>query len=162
MFLLLLVIITAKGAITSKIKHAIKLKTSPASLAQLLQPLLAFCFSLQPMTAYRPGLDGTPSLCNSCESLAGLVLCLLHVLFYLWSLSKHRRAVELLVAALQLRWNSVIGSSVNRTIITRCVWPCRGTILGSGRQLTAKTNICDSFVREKVLDIFIVIGYSLL
>ena len=36
-----------KGAITSKIKHAIKLKTSPASLAQLLQPSLAFCFSSQ-------------------------------------------------------------------------------------------------------------------
>jgi len=29
-----------KGAITSKIKHAIKLKTSPARLAQLLQPSL--------------------------------------------------------------------------------------------------------------------------
>jgi len=56
-----------KGAITSKIKHAIKHKTSPARLAQLLQPLLAICFSLQPMTAYRP--------CNSCASLAGLVLC---------------------------------------------------------------------------------------
>ena len=53
------------GAITSKIKHAIKLTTSPARLAQLLQPSLAFCFSLQPMTAYRPGLDGTPSLAAS-------------------------------------------------------------------------------------------------
>jgi len=42
-----------KGVITSKIKHAIKLETSPARLAQLLQPSLAFCFSL-PMTAYRP------------------------------------------------------------------------------------------------------------
>jgi len=51
-----------KVAITSKIKHAIKLKTSPARLAQLLQPSLAFCFCLQPMTAHRPGLDGTPSL----------------------------------------------------------------------------------------------------
>jgi len=51
----------AKGAITSKIKHAIKLKTSPARLAQLLQPSLAY---------------GTPSLAasNSCASLAGLVL----------------------------------------------------------------------------------------
>ena len=39
------------GAITSKIKHALKLKTSPARLAQLLQPS-AFCFSLQPMTAH--------------------------------------------------------------------------------------------------------------
>jgi len=41
-----------KGAITSKIKHAIKHKTSPAKLAQLLQlqPSLAFCCSLQPMT----------------------------------------------------------------------------------------------------------------
>ena len=34
-----------KGAITSKIKHAIKLKTSPARLAQLLQPS-AFYFIL--------------------------------------------------------------------------------------------------------------------
>ena len=33
---------------------------SPARLAQLLQRSLAFCFSLQPMTAYRPRLDGTP------------------------------------------------------------------------------------------------------
>ena len=38
---------------------------SPAILAQLLQPSLAFCFSLQPTTAYRPGLDGTPSLAAS-------------------------------------------------------------------------------------------------
>ena len=45
--------IVYKGAVTSEIKHAIKLKTSPATLAQLLQPSLAFCFSLQPMTAYR-------------------------------------------------------------------------------------------------------------
>jgi len=51
--------------ITSKIKHVIKLKTSPARLAQLLQPALAFCYSFQPMTAYRPGLDGTPSLAAS-------------------------------------------------------------------------------------------------
>ena len=43
-----------KGAITSKIKHAIKLKTSSARLAQLLQPSLAFCFCFQPMTAYCP------------------------------------------------------------------------------------------------------------
>jgi len=35
-----------KAAIRSKIKHAIKLKTSPARLAQLLQPSLAFWFSL--------------------------------------------------------------------------------------------------------------------
>jgi len=36
----------------SKIKHAIKHKTSRARLAQLLQPSLAFCFSLQPITAH--------------------------------------------------------------------------------------------------------------
>ena len=72
----------------SHIKHTIKLKTSPARLAQLLQPSLAFCFSLQSMTAYRPGLDCAPLCvigcklkqnandgCNSCASLAGLVLC---------------------------------------------------------------------------------------
>ena len=51
--------------ITSKTKHAIKHKTSPARLAQLLHPSLAFCFSFQPMTAYRPVLDGTPSLAAS-------------------------------------------------------------------------------------------------
>jgi len=44
---------TDKGAITSKIKHAIKHKISPARLAQLLHN----CCS--------PGLDGTPSLAAS-------------------------------------------------------------------------------------------------
>jgi len=48
-----------KGAITSKTKE-IKLKTSPARLAQLLQPSLAFCLVLQ-----------------------DLFYVLLHVLFYL-------------------------------------------------------------------------------
>ena len=59
-----------KRAITSKIKHAIKHKTSPARLAQLLhnslQPSLAFRFRLQPVTAYRPVLDGTPSFDRTC------------------------------------------------------------------------------------------------
>jgi len=50
-------LLVSKGAITSKIKHAIKLKTSPARLAQLLQPPLAFCFSLQPMTVRRHWLQ---------------------------------------------------------------------------------------------------------
>ena len=52
------------------------------TVAQLLQPLLAFCYSLQPMTAYRHGLDagryaiiGCKVKQNSCASLAGLVLC---------------------------------------------------------------------------------------
>jgi len=54
-----------KGAITSKIKHAIKLKTRPTRLAQLLQSSLAFCFSLQPMTAYRPVVQ---QLCKSCRT----------------------------------------------------------------------------------------------
>jgi len=75
----------SQGAITSKIKHSIKLKTIPARLAQLLQPSLAFWFSLQPMTAHwtvrRHWLQATTKcqwglqqLCNSCASLAGLVL----------------------------------------------------------------------------------------
>ena len=34
--------VLAKGAITSKIKHAIKHKSSPATLAHLLQPSLDF------------------------------------------------------------------------------------------------------------------------
>ena len=59
-----------KEAITNKIKHAIKLKTFKSCMtytpvAQLLQPSLAFWFSLQPMTAYRPVLDGTPLLAAS-------------------------------------------------------------------------------------------------
>jgi len=37
----------------------------------MLQPSLAFCFSLQPMTAYRQNANEG---CNSCASLAGLVL----------------------------------------------------------------------------------------
>jgi len=41
-----------KAAITSKIKHAIKLKTSPARLAQLLQPSLAFWFSFSANDGY--------------------------------------------------------------------------------------------------------------
>jgi len=56
---------------------------------------------LQPMTAYRPVLDDTPSFgcklkqnanegCNSCATvvqvLRDLFYVLLHVLFYLWSL----------------------------------------------------------------------------
>ena len=42
---------SSKGAITSKIKHAVQFKTSPAKLAQLLQPSLA--------------LDNTPSFAAS-------------------------------------------------------------------------------------------------
>ena len=102
-----------KGAITSKIKHAIKLKTSPARLAQLVQPSIAFCFSLQPMTAHSPVLDGTPSLaafrcklkqnanegCNSCATvvqvLQDLFYVLLHVLFYLWSLLNIEKRIRI-------------------------------------------------------------------
>jgi len=47
-----------KGAITSKIKYAVKHKTSPARLAQLLQPSLALALALVV-------LDGTPSLAAS-------------------------------------------------------------------------------------------------
>ena len=73
-----------------------KHKTSPARLAQLLQPSLAFCFSLQPMTAYtvqdwtvrRHWLQAKPNEgCNSCAAvvqvLQDLFYVLLHVLFYL-------------------------------------------------------------------------------
>ena len=67
-----------KGAITSKIKHAIKLKTSPARLAQLLQPSLSFCFSLQLMTAYR---DYRP---NKMLMRAVTVLQVLQDLFYVY------------------------------------------------------------------------------
>ena len=75
-------------------KHAIKLKTSPASLAQLLQPSLAFCFSLKPMTVYRPvavigcklkqnANEGGNSRATVVQVLRDLFCVLLHVLFYL-------------------------------------------------------------------------------
>jgi len=79
-------------AITSKIKHAIKLKASPARLAQLLQGSLAFCFSLQPMTALYAVIgcrlkQNANERCNSCATimqvLQDLFYVLLHVLFYL-------------------------------------------------------------------------------
>jgi len=54
----------AKGAITSEIKHAIKLKTNPARLAQLLQCAVIGCKLKQ----------NANEDCNSCASLAGLVL----------------------------------------------------------------------------------------
>jgi len=77
----------SKRAITSKIKraikHTIKLKTSPARLAHLLLPSLAFCFSLQPMTAHRQCKlkQNANEGCNSCASLA--VLLRFYYLFYL-------------------------------------------------------------------------------
>ena len=37
------------------------------TVAQLLQLSLAFCFSLQPMTAYRPGLANQAFVVNMCE-----------------------------------------------------------------------------------------------
>jgi len=79
-----------KGAIASKIIHAIKHKTSHARLAQLLQPSLAFCFRLQPMMAY-PGRyavigcklkQNADESCNNCASIAGLVLFLFRCMFY--------------------------------------------------------------------------------
>jgi len=84
-----------KGAITSKIKHAMKLKTSLARIAQLLQPSLSFCFSLQSWTS-SPGRYAVIAVigcklkqnanegCNSCASLAGLVLCFIacYCMFY--------------------------------------------------------------------------------
>jgi len=70
----------SKRSITSKIKLA------TARLAQLLQPSLAFCFSLQPMTVHHPVRrqwctvigcklkQNANEGCNSCASLAELVL----------------------------------------------------------------------------------------
>jgi len=64
-------------------KHGIKHKTSPARLAQLLQPSLAFldwtvrCHWLQPKTM---------AAATVVQVLQDLFYVLLHVLFYLWSL----------------------------------------------------------------------------
>ena len=82
--------VKVKGAITSKIKHAIKHKTSPARLAQPLQPSLAFCFSLQSITAYRPGRHWLQAknktlmrAATVVQVLQDLFYVLLYVLFYL-------------------------------------------------------------------------------
>ena len=65
-----------KGAITSQIKHAIKHKPSPARLAQLLQPSLAFCFGRYAVIGCKCKLkQNANKVCNSCASLAGLGLC---------------------------------------------------------------------------------------
>ena len=59
-----------KGAITSKIKHAIKLKTSPARLAQMLHN----CSSPGRYAVIGCNLKQNANEgCNSCASLAGLV-----------------------------------------------------------------------------------------
>jgi len=83
---------TCKRAITSKIKHAIKLKTSPARLARLLQSSLAFCFSLQPITASSPGryavigcklTQNDNEGCNSCATAVQILQDLFHdCMFY--------------------------------------------------------------------------------
>jgi len=88
---LLLARYVPKRAITSEIKHAIKHKTSPARLAQLLQPSLAFCFSTGRCAAIGYKLKQNANEgCNSCATvvqvLQDLFYVLLHVLFYLWSL----------------------------------------------------------------------------
>jgi len=75
-----------KGAITSKIKHAIKLKTTPARLAQLLQPSLAFCHLRRTVIGCKLKQNANEG-CNSCATivqvLQDLFYVLLHVLFYL-------------------------------------------------------------------------------
>jgi len=71
--------VSGQGAITSKIKHAVKLKISPARLAQLLQPSLAFFLPCSQWRRYTYAVIGCKVKnanegCNSCASLAGLVL----------------------------------------------------------------------------------------
>jgi len=69
------------GAITSKIKHAIKLKTSPARLAQLLQPSLAFHFSLQPMTGAQSSAPSFAASLNKMLMTAATVVQVLQDMF---------------------------------------------------------------------------------
>jgi len=71
-----------KGAITSKIKHAIKHKTSPARLAQLLQSSTGR-YAVIGCKLKQNANEG----CNSCATvvqvLQDLFYVLLHVSFYL-------------------------------------------------------------------------------
>jgi len=76
-----------------------------------LQPSLAFCFSLQPITAYRPAVIGCKLKqnanegCNSCASLAGLVLCFI-ACFILLVIAPLFFLVVVAEAAPQLCWPS--------------------------------------------------------
>jgi len=75
-----------QGAITSKIKHAIKHKTSPTRLAQLLQPSLAFCPGRYAVIGCKLKQNANEG-CKSCalyvQVLQDLFYVLLYVLFYL-------------------------------------------------------------------------------
>ena len=78
------------AAITSKIKHAIKLKTSPERLCTTVAALLAFCFCLQPMTtAANDGVvigcklkQNANDGCNSCATAVQFLRDLFYVLLY--------------------------------------------------------------------------------
>jgi len=59
-------------------KHSIKLKTSPARLAQLLQPSLAFGFSLQPMTAHWTSKFTTEMPYNVLITSEPIEKCIMH------------------------------------------------------------------------------------
>ena len=75
-----LVFAVCKGAITSKIKHAIKLKTNPARLAQLLHNCCSPQWHFVLSRTGRYAVIGCKLKqnanegCNSCASLAGLVV----------------------------------------------------------------------------------------
>jgi len=71
--IVLLEIASPGTALSTLVWEPYVVQCSHTTVAQLLQPSLTFCFSLQPMTTYRPVLQD-------------LFYVLLHVLFYLWSL----------------------------------------------------------------------------
>jgi len=93
-----------------------KLKTSPARLAQLLQPSLAFCFSLQPMTAHWTvrtvigcKLKQTVNEgCNSCASLAGFVLTFIacFILLVVAPLALSGNSLSVYTFKRQCRWRT--------------------------------------------------------
>ena len=55
-----------------------------------------------------------------------------------------------LLAVVQPRYDSAIGSMVNRVTLKRCAWPSREKIPGSGKQQTAPKTSYSLFVRKKV------------
>jgi len=67
-----------KGAITSKIKHAIKHKTGPARLAQLLHNCCTGRWAVIGCKLKQNANEG----CNSCASLAGSMLSFIACMFY--------------------------------------------------------------------------------
>jgi len=128
-----------KGAITSKIKYAVKHKTSPARLAQLLQPSLAFCFSLQPMTAF-----------IACFILLVIVVLLDRTMPVRWN---KRRAVAAQTARSRCKCRYALFRNYRHTRASRLLESFRGSMAWNLAQRSSK--VIDFGTNRKRVHIFL-------